>query len=185
MRSVNRANAERGARHSAALRNATVRTPHAYTPQRHSSRVVAAVRSSTRLPEYGPRSMTRACVQRPERQIRSRVPHGRLRCATPRVEGRSVCPQAVRFPYRPGPYALACPRCHVAAAAGVAVNASHTSAARITRATATRPGASPSKAEWLRGEWRRESSMPPSFQRRQIQSCNESSAAYRHPARRL
>jgi len=65
---------------------------------------VLAVRSNSRPATKGPRSITLARTECPRCRSVSFVPQGIDLWATPRVEGVRVCPQAVRFPYRPGPY---------------------------------------------------------------------------------
>src|ERR671912_941729 len=40
----------------------------------------------------------------PWEQIVSSVPNGSVLCAAPHVEGVRTSPEAVEFPYRPGPY---------------------------------------------------------------------------------
>ena len=65
---------------------------------------VAAVRSNSRPPTYGPRSITRTRTVRPPWRSVTFAPHGSDLCATPRRPADSVPPQPRWLPYRPGPY---------------------------------------------------------------------------------
>src|SRR5690554_1344826 len=51
--------------------------------------------------------MTRVTRTRPRWENLTVVPQGSFLWATPTVRLRNRCPQAVRLPYRPGPYQLA------------------------------------------------------------------------------
>lgn len=71
--------------------------------------------SQLRPVTYGPRSITGTVTVLPFAGLRNvtRVPHGSVRLATPRTVVVSATPQAVRFPYIPGPYQLTSgSKCH-------------------------------------------------------------------------
>ena len=73
-------------------------------PWKRSLCAVASVRSNSRPPTYGPRSITRTRTVRPRWRSVTLLPHGSDLWATPRRPGESVPPQPSRLPYRPGPY---------------------------------------------------------------------------------
>ena len=73
-------------------------------PLKPSRRAVAAVRSYSRPPTYGPRSITRTRTTRPRWRNVTLVPHGSDLCATPSEPGDSRPPQPSLLPNRPGPY---------------------------------------------------------------------------------
>src|SRR3954469_24916045 len=80
------------------------------TPENPRRFFVAAVRSNSRAPEYGPRSTTGTRTIRPRWRSVTFVPHGSDLLAPPSVAGGSVPPQPRCPPYRPGPYHETCAR---------------------------------------------------------------------------
>src|SRR4051812_22855783 len=80
------------------------------TPEKPSFERVAAVRSYSRPPTYGPRSTTGTRTVRPPWRSVTFDPHGSDLFATPSVPGVSVPPQPSRPPYSPGPYHDTCAR---------------------------------------------------------------------------
>ena len=73
-------------------------------PLKPSFCAVAAVRSYSRPPTYGPRSITGTRTIRPRWRIVTFVPHGSDLLATPSEPTPSVPPQPSLLPNRPGPY---------------------------------------------------------------------------------
>jgi hypothetical protein len=73
-------------------------------PLKRSLRAVDSVRSYSRPPTYGPRSMTRTRSVRPRWRSISFEPHGSDLWATPILPAVSVPPHPSGLPYRPGPY---------------------------------------------------------------------------------
>src|SRR5262245_20083094 len=73
-------------------------------PGQPSFWAVACVRSYSRLPAYGPRSITGTRTTRPRWRNVTMVPHGSDLLATPSRPGASRPPHARWLPYRPGPY---------------------------------------------------------------------------------
>ena len=69
-----------------------------------SLRAVASVRSYSRPPTYGPRSITRTRSVRPRWRSVTLLPHGSDLWATPSLPSISLPPQPSWLPYRPGPY---------------------------------------------------------------------------------
>src|SRR3954468_18378188 len=71
-------------------------------PENPRRSFVAAVRSNSRPPAYGPRSTTGTRTVRPPWRSVTFLPHGSVLFATPSVRGVSVPPQPRCPPYRPG-----------------------------------------------------------------------------------
>src|SRR3954453_18177273 len=85
------------------------RTPYLVTwigpwPLKPSLRAVADVRSYSRPPTYGPRSITRTRRTRPWWRSVTFVPQGSDLLATPTEPVVSVPPHPSLLPKRPGPY---------------------------------------------------------------------------------
>src|SRR5690349_1544722 len=68
-------------------------------PSNSSASAAAEVRSHARPLMYGPRSITGATIEWPCHTNLTGVPQGSVLFATPIVDGRSTCPQAVDRPH--------------------------------------------------------------------------------------
>src|SRR3954453_16020521 len=91
----------RGGPRAARAHRATRIEPDPEKPRRS---FVAAVRSNSRSPAYGPRSTTGTRTVRPRWRSLPLGPDGRVRFPAPNVRGVRLPPQPRGPPYRPGPY---------------------------------------------------------------------------------